>query len=167
VTVQEANGAHSYHASSPDISVTRNGETSSLGALKAGDKITLTTINSVVTAIDARSASNPATGANTATPAATASAPATNAAKGWGTAGIAVLAALLLLLLLLLPLIIGLLRRRRERDAVRTTTTMATTATAATQGEDTELLDTEGDVHKATYVPRRVVRRASGKNRRR
>jgi len=166
VTVQEANGAHSYHASSPDISVTRNGETSSLGALKAGDKITLTTVNGVVTAIDARSASNPATGANTATPAATASAPATGAVKGWGTAWIAVLAALLILLLLLLPLIIGLLRRRRERDAVRTITT-ATTATAATQGEDTELLDTEGDAHKATYVPRRVVRRAGGKNRRR
>jgi uncharacterized protein YpuA (DUF1002 family) len=166
LTVQEANGAHSYHASSPDLSVTRNGETSSLGALKAGDKITLTTVNGVVTAIEARSSSNPATGGATATAVATTSAPATNTAKGWGTAGIAVLAALLLLLLLLLPLIIGLLRRRRERDAVQTTTT-ATMAKQATQGEDTELLDTEGDVRKSTYVPRRVVRRAGGKNRRR
>jgi len=169
LTVQEANGAHSYHASSPDLSVTRNGETSSLGALKTGDKITLTTVHGVVTAIDARSSSSPATGAGNgtataATPAATASAPATNAVKGWGTAWIAVLAALLILLLLLLPLIIGLLRRRRERDAVRTTTTAPM---AATQGEDTELLDTESDVRKATYVPRRVVRRAGGKNRRR
>jgi len=163
LTVQEANGAHSYHASSPGLSVTRNGETSSLGALKTGDKITLTTVNGVVTAIDARSSSNTAT---VATPAATASTPATNTAKGWGTAWIAVLAALLILLLLLLPLIIGLLRRRRERDAVRTTTT-ATMAATATQGEDTELLDTESDVRKATYAPRRVVRRAGGKNRRR
>ncbi len=163
LTVQEANGAHSYHASSPGLSVTRNGETSSLGALKTGDKITLTTVNGVVTAIDARSSSNPATAV---TPAATASAPATNTAKGWGTAWIAVLAALLILLLLLLPLIIGLLRRRRERDAVRTTTT-ATTAAPEMQGEDTELLDTESDVRKAAYAPRRVVRRAGGKNRRR
>ncbi len=167
LAVQEANGAHSYHASSPGLSVTRNGETSSLGALKTGDKITLTTVNGVVTAIDARSSSNPATAV---TPAATASAPATNTAKGWGTAWIAVLAALLILLLLLLPLIIGLLRRRRERDGVRTTTTAAMAAPAATaapQGEDTELLDTESDVRKSTYVPRRVVRRAGGKNRRR
>ena len=169
VTVQEAGGAHSYHASSPDLSVMRNGETSSLGALKVGDKITLTTVNGVVTAIDARSSSNPVTGAvngaaTAGANAAKAVAPATSAVKGWGTAGIAVLAAILLLLLLLLPLLIGLLRRRRERGAVRTVTT---TTMAATQGEDTELLDTESDVRKSTYAPRRVVRRAGDKNRRR
>ncbi len=170
MTVQEAGANHTYKVSSPSVlSVIRNGQTSSLGALQPGDKITLTTVDGLVTAIEATAQSpNGVGGAATALatavtkPLATAVAPATNAVKGLGAAGVAVLAAVLLLLLLLLPLLIGLLRRRREGRVVTTTTT-----TEATEQMPVTRLDTESDVSSVTYAPRRVVRRADGKNRRR
>jgi uncharacterized protein YpuA (DUF1002 family)/uncharacterized protein YoxC len=169
VTVHETGGDHLYKMSpASQLSVIRNGQTSSLGALQANDKITLTTVNGLVTAIDATGQStNPVGGGvkNVATavtrPVATAVSTATKAVGGLGAAGIAVLAAALLLLLLLLPLLIGLLRRRRERKVVTTTTTAMTEQMPVTR------LDTESDVNAVTYAPRRVVRRADGKNRRR
>ncbi len=172
VTVQETGGRHAYKVSPlPELAVTRNGQTSTFGALKPGDKITFTVVNGLVTAIEATSpsSSNPAPGpvggvGTAVSRIPTAAAPVTSAARGLGTAGIAVLAALLLLVLLLLPLLIGLLRRRRERNVVTTTTT---TMPAVPDEPPVTRLDTESDVRSVTYAPRRVVRRAGGKGNKR
>lgn len=159
LTVQGAAGTRTYHVSSPSqLAVTRNGQTSSLGALQPGDTVTLTAINGRVTAIDASSKTGRAA-IGPATPAATAVATGGETVPGLSTAGIVLLAALVLLILLLLPLIVGLLRRRRERRVV------TTRVPPADPLQPTERLNTTTGTPTATYTARRNVRRRNVRRR--
>ncbi len=135
IGVQQSNGPFTYPLG-PGLAVTRNGESSSLGALKKGDTVTIALNGSgAVTNIYAQSPGAPPPGAAlsaTAVPVATSAAAATGGTGfgGLSTSALAALAGLILLLLVAIPLLFALLRRRRRPR--RTVTTAATTVSTTT-----------------------------------
>ena len=136
IGVQQSNGPFNYPIG-PGLAVTRNRETSSLGALKKGDNVSITLNGSgAVTYIDARSPGAPPQNTAlpaTAVPVATsgAGAAAGTGIGGLSTTALAALAGLILLLLVAIPLLLALLRRRRRRPR-RTVTAAATTVSTTT-----------------------------------
>jgi len=135
IRVQQSNGPFNYPIG-PGLGVTRNGETSSLGALKKGDNVSITLNGSgATTFIVAQSPAAPPR--DTALPATAVPGTATGAGAtagtgigGLSTTALAALAGLILLLLVAIPLLFALLRRRRRPR--RTGATAATTVSTTT-----------------------------------